>query len=83
MAFNIPEVVTNISVTKKLNKDKITGWLVPEKESLALASAICEAIQNPGLREEFSREALTSVKGFSMENAVKHHDDLYLNLLDA
>ena len=83
MAFNVPVVATNISGTNELIQDKITGWLVPEKESLALASAICEAIQNPGLREEFSREALTSVKGFSMENAVKHHDDLYLNLLDA
>jgi len=82
MACNVPVVATSIPGTDELIQDRITGWLVPVKDPLALASAINEAIQNPGLREKFSREGLTSVKEFSMGNAVKHHEDLYLSLLE-
>ena len=58
--------------------DGVTGRLVPEKDSAALADAICELIADPEKRQRMGRNGFYFVqKAFSWNRIVTNLESLY------
>lgn len=55
MRASLPIVATDVGGVSELVQDGVSGYLVPRRDSFALASRIAELIQNPQMRERFGR----------------------------
>lgn len=47
MSFGLPVIATNINALPEIVRDGETGLLIPQKDSVALAGAICRLMDNP------------------------------------
>ncbi len=62
MAMELPVVSTNISGIPELIEDRVNGFLVPEKNSAALAAAIEELLNSFELRRRFAKAGREKVR---------------------
>jgi glycosyltransferase involved in cell wall biosynthesis len=83
MAMKSPVVATNVGGVPEEIPDSDYGWVVPPKDSDALAGAIAEALDDLKecrRRAANARERVESV--FSLEACVDRHEDLYRSLAE-
>jgi glycosyltransferase involved in cell wall biosynthesis len=81
LACELPIVATNIAGTNELIQDGFSGWLVPPKNSSALARAILNALSQPTLCKEMARRALGSLDSFSIGLVASQYASLYRDLV--
>ncbi|HDS09526.1 MAG TPA: glycosyltransferase [Firmicutes bacterium] len=78
MVFSKPLVTTELGTgTSYVNKDNVTGFVVPPRNSAALAEAINGILEDEGLKDEFGRNAL---KRFNDEFSPDKFKERYLKL---
>lgn len=74
-AFNqgLPAIVTDVvgAAAGGLVEDGVTGWVVPEADTVAMASALRMALRNEAARAQRSAAALQRVKKWSHEHAAE------------
>ena len=80
MAAGVPVVATDIPGTRELVKNRYSGWLVPPGDSVALAKAILEALENPHLRIEFAYRAQQIARSFSIGSIADEYEKILLSL---
>lgn len=83
MGMKCPVIATAVGGVPEEIPDDGYGWLVPPKDSSALASAIQEALENPveaERRAENARDRAESM--FSLTACTDRHEKLYRSLLD-
>jgi len=66
MAFSIPIVTTASSGS--VVKDGVEGYIVPERDGVAIANAIMRIVDDRGLRTAMSRSAMETAARYSDEN---------------
>ncbi len=77
-----PIVSTNVGDVAKFIKDGENGFIVPIKDTAAMAEKIGLLIENKELRRKFGRQAReTAVKHLDVENCVKKHVQLYRKVM--
>ncbi|OHB97618.1 MAG: hypothetical protein A2Z57_10005 [Planctomycetes bacterium RIFCSPHIGHO2_12_39_6] len=81
MAAGIPVVTTDVGGSSEIVEDGITGFVVPPKNSKALASAMIKLLTDAELRERMTLEGLRKVKEFSVDTMVEKTEALYKSLL--
>lgn len=73
-AFNqgLPVVATDAvgAAAGGLVEDGINGFIVPERDSKALAEAICKILDNPNLREQMSKNARKKISHWDNEKMI-------------
>ena len=81
MAMELPVVSTNVGSVGEVVVDGVTGMLVPEKDTEALADRILRLLDQPDLAREMGRAGRRRVKElFSKEVMVKRFEDLFEQL---
>ena len=81
MAVGLPVIATDIPGTREMISDGINGRLVPPGNIIALADAIITLIEDPQMREKFSKAGKEAVKQFSIEEIAKAYLQLYESLI--
>lgn len=84
MAAAKPVVVTKSGGPEEIVEDGRTGRLVPPADPQALASGICELLQNPCVASAFARNARAEVESkFSLARMIAEYESLYDRCLGA
>ncbi len=81
MASGIPVVATDIPGNRELLEVGKSAWLVPPGQPQALADAILTAWREPAQRKAYALRAREAVRKFSLETAIRQHEEMYLALL--
>jgi glycosyltransferase involved in cell wall biosynthesis len=72
MAMELPVISTGISGIPELIEHRENGLLVPQRDAAALAEAIGELLENPGLRFKLGRAARVTVsRNFDARQNIK------------
>jgi len=80
MATGIPVIATSVGSNPEIVTDGINGFLVPPKDSDALAQKINEALLNMERAKRLGREGQNTVeRSFTVEQMVNKYEQLYLN----
>lgn len=75
-------VTTDIPGCREIVQHGFTGWLIPARDVGALAKVLRQAIEQPGLREQYGKSARSSVAAsFSMDRVVKETIEVYHELI--
>jgi glycosyltransferase involved in cell wall biosynthesis len=82
MAMKCPVVATDVGGVSEEIPDSNHGWVVPPKDSDALAQAITAALDNPEESQRRAANARERVESmFSLEACVDRHEELYRSLV--
>lgn len=82
MAMKRPVVATNVGGNPEVVIDRVTGFLVPSKDSEKMADAIIKILQNSELAQKMGAAGRRRVEEkFSLERMVKEYEALYLECL--
>jgi glycosyltransferase involved in cell wall biosynthesis len=81
MASGVPVVATDVSGTRELVRDGVTGRLVPAGEAAPLAQAIVNTLQDLEQMQEMVNGARILVQEFSIEQVARQHVEAYSTLL--
>lgn len=82
-AIGRPVVTTDSVGCRDTIVDGKNGYMIPIKDSDALAMALKKLIDNPALRQEMGRNAREfAVSKFDIKDVVKVHLDVYKKLMD-
>ena len=77
-----PVVSTNIPGSNEVIKHNVNGWLVPPKDSVALANGILHLLMNPDLTSRFINSGYEMImKKFDIKKNIKKLEHIYLNVL--
>ncbi len=75
-------VTTDIPGCREIVQQGVTGWLVPARDVRALASALQQAIEQPGLRQQYGASARALIAAdFSMDRVAAATIAIYDELL--
>jgi colanic acid/amylovoran biosynthesis glycosyltransferase len=78
MAMQIPVITTPVTGNCELVQDGINGMIVPERDSVALASAIETLMLNPDLRNAIGTQGRqTILSGFDIHSTAAEMRDLF------
>ena len=78
LALGLPVVSTRVTGIPEIVEDGKEGLLVEEKDQSALSQAIVRLLDNPGLRENFSKNGVLKVKErFSIQKNVSQLKKLF------
>lgn len=82
MAAGKPVVVTNTGGTSEVVQDGSTGFLVPPGDAGALASRMCQLLENPAKAAEMGAHARERIeREFAIPQMVKRYEQLYEGVL--
>jgi rhamnosyl/mannosyltransferase len=83
MACGTPVISTELGTgTSFVNADKISGLVVPPRDSRSLRKAIEDIIDNEAVRSQYGREAAERVQTlFTLEKMLDIHYKLYSELI--
>jgi glycosyltransferase involved in cell wall biosynthesis len=83
MAMECPVVATDVGGVREEIPDSDHGWVVPPKDSEALAGAITAALDDPEESRHRAANARERVESmFSLEVCVDRHEELYRSLVE-
>jgi glycosyltransferase involved in cell wall biosynthesis len=78
MAMELPVISTGVSGIPELIEHRENGLLVPQKDAAALAEAIVELLENPGLRFKLGRAArITVCRNFDARQNIRALRNLF------
>ncbi len=81
MASELPVVATRVGGTPEIIEDGQQGFLIPSRNSQALADALYKLIHDKSLRTAMGQRGRTNVEvNFNWENTINFFSALYLNL---
>ena len=81
--MKIPVVSTRITGVPEIVEDGVTGFLVPDRDERALASAMNKLIKNKKLRDSFGENARNRIENnFNINKNVSEYVDLFNNFLN-
>lgn len=81
-AIGRPIITTNSIGCKDTVEDGVNGFLIPIKDSKALAEKLKVLLDDKALREKMGRASrLKAEKEFSLDEVVRKHVDVYTNLI--
>jgi glycosyltransferase involved in cell wall biosynthesis len=83
MASGIPVIASDIGGGGELVEDGITGFLVPPRDTRALAESIRHLLAHPDIREEMGRQAVVRIGRYGMPQQIERLVGLYHEILDA
>jgi glycosyltransferase involved in cell wall biosynthesis len=81
MAMGIPVVATNVDGIKEVLINDESGILIPPKNPEAIANVVNYLIDNPQIRERFSKEGKKRASLFDIKDHLIKLDKLYSDLL--
>jgi glycosyltransferase involved in cell wall biosynthesis len=82
MAAGLPVVASAVGGIPEVVVHGQTGWLVPPADPTALAQAIAQCVVHPQQSRELGRRGRERVKQcFTIQSAVRRHEDLYERLM--
>jgi glycosyltransferase involved in cell wall biosynthesis len=83
MAMGLPIVATNVDGAPEAIKDGVNGFLVPPKDSTALAQRALQLLEDPGLARKMGEAGRKMVYAdFCIKGMVKKTENLYLELIE-
>jgi len=82
MASRLPVVATNVSGTRELIQDGVSGWLVPPGDALSLAEAIVAALEDGHARQVRAHRAYERVQDFTISRVAARYLDLFRRVLE-
>ena len=77
LASGLPVVAANATSIPEIVQDGINGYLVPPKDTGAMAGRILQLIGDSGLGREMGLKGRELAAGYSMEISVEKHEDFY------
>jgi glycosyltransferase involved in cell wall biosynthesis len=78
MAAGLPVVTTASGGIKDIVAPDSTAIVIPEKDSLAIATAVNKLLDNPTLRRQMGKAGRARVEAhFTWENVAKQYDEVY------
>lgn len=80
MASGVPLLATRSGGITDLVRHKVNGYLVPEKDSQAIADTLAYMIENPGETETYARKGLEDVTWYADKNVSKRFQDAFLKI---
>ena len=81
--FKKPVVVTNVGSVPEIVDDGVTGFIVPPKDSKALADAIVKLLKNDKLRKEMGENAYKKLKtNLSWDNITEKTIKVYKEVIN-
>ena len=81
MAAQVPVIATDVSGSRELVHDGLTGLLVPVGQPAALAGAMRRMLGDPCLAHNMAERAWRHIQGYTLEAAAQSYDRLYRDLL--
>ncbi len=82
MAAGVPVVATRVGGTAEAVADGVTGFVVPPRDSAALARSISVLLENRQLARRFGEAGKQRVaRSFSLERMVRETEQLYVDLI--
>jgi glycosyltransferase involved in cell wall biosynthesis len=83
MLMKNPVVASNIGGMPEIVDDGVVGYLVPPRDSRALADKILKVIKDPEKARAMGEEGYKKIiSNFSIENKIEELERLYVSLLD-
>lgn len=79
LASRTPLVATRVGGLPEIIEHAKNGWLVPEKDSAALAHGICTILRDQTLAENLALEGEKRAGAFSLESYVRKLERLYID----
>ena len=81
----LPVIATDIAGIRELVQDGVNGFLVPQKDSRALAENILKLYSSERLRKRMGKAGKESIRagGLTWENCAEQYQRLYTHLLGA
>lgn len=81
MAAGVPAVTTDVGGSREIVEDGISGFVVPPRDSEALAASIIKLLRDKELRARMRQESLRKVQEFTTDNMVEKTVAVYRELL--
>lgn len=81
MACGTPVVASNVGGIPNVVKDGIVGFLIPPKDSQAIAKKTLMILKNEEIREKMRINCLEWVKNFSWEKIAEKYIEIYRKIL--
>ncbi|MBI2013539.1 MAG: glycosyltransferase family 4 protein [Candidatus Colwellbacteria bacterium] len=81
MASGVPVVATNVGGVPNVVKDGVVGFLVPPKDSQAIAQAVIKILEDDQLREKMRENCLAWVKNFTWDKIAKQYLEFYQKVI--
>jgi glycosyltransferase involved in cell wall biosynthesis len=82
LATGVPSVGTTTGAVPELIEDRVSGLLVPWGNSQALAVALTEIMDNPGLAEQLGAGGRTRMQRFSVEREHQAWESVFRELIE-
>ncbi len=84
MAMDLPVVATNVSGLPEFLEDRVSGMMVPPKDSQALANAMETMLKDDKLRKKVTLEARNRItRNFNNKALVQDLAQIYCNMIPA
>jgi len=77
MASGLPVIASDIGGIGELVEDGVTGFLIPVKDSQAMAERVRRFIERPALKEEMGRKGLEKIRQYRSRDQVERLVGLY------
>jgi glycosyltransferase involved in cell wall biosynthesis len=81
MASGLPVIASDIGGIGELVEDGVTGFLIPVKDSQAMAERVRRFIERPALKEEMGRKGLEKIRQYHSRNQVERLIGMYREVL--
>jgi alpha-maltose-1-phosphate synthase len=77
LAFNKPMIASDVGSIKDIVINGVTGFLIPPKDTCALARATISILKNSQLRQEMEMNLKLKFQDLSWDNIAKKHIELF------
>ena len=78
MSMGLPIITTDVVGCRETVENGVNGFIVPPKDSLALAEAIGQLLKDANLRQTMGKESrLKAVRAFDIATIVDKHLEVY------
>ncbi len=82
LAAGVPSIATMTGANPELIHDRVSGLLVPWGDSRALAHALAELMEDPGLAKKLAAAGRTRMRGFSYGRERQAWESVFRELID-